>query len=171
MARGAGLYAPLMDEMSKQIREGQSSAGESTPGTSAGGGPAAGQRLADAMRTGTSAQENRGGSSPDIDAAGKLRSAMEQGTSAGEGPAAGQRLSDAMKPKPGNYVWSDVGNADAGGEQYHYNVNEQGVVQYTSPITGKKVTLRPDDTAPHKQRAYQAIIKQIAKAQAQAKVV
>lgn len=163
MARGAGLYAPLMDEMSKQLREGQSEGG-STPGTSAGGGPAAGQRFADSMRTGTSAQENRGGSSPDIDAAGKLQSAMAQGTSPGGGPAAGQKLFDAMNLKPGNYVVSDTGNADAGGEQYHYNINPQGMVQFTSPITGKKITLGPNETAPHKQRAYQAIMQQMAKA-------
>ena len=164
MARSAGAYAPFMDEMTKKLREGQS--GSSTePSTSTAAGPAAGQRLSDAMRSGTSAQEDRGGTSPGMDMGGRLQDAMGQGTSAGAGPAAGQRLKDAMSVEPGDYVWSDKGNAEAGGEQYHYNVDAGGNVQFKSPISGKTITLKPTDTAPHKQKAYQAIMKQIAQAQ------
>lgn len=85
------------------------------------------------------------------------------GVSGDAGMGAGQRLSDAMKPKPGDYVVADEGNA-ASGAQYVYNVDPQGMVQFTSPITGKKITLGPNETASHKQRAYVAIMKQIAKA-------
>lgn len=65
----------------------------------------------------------------------------------------------------GNYVLSDLNNLDAGGEQYHYNVNAEGTVQFRSPISGKMITLKPSDTAPHKKKAYEAIMKQIAQAQ------
>lgn len=85
------------------------------------------------------------------------------GASSATGMGAGQGLSDAMKPKPGNYVVADEGNV-AGGAQYVYSVDSQGMVQFTSPITGKKITLGPSETAAHKQRAYASIMKQIAKA-------
>lgn len=65
---------------------------------------------------------------------------------------------------PGDYVWSDAGNVDAGGEQYHYNIDSRGMVQFRSPITGKKIVLGPNETSPSKQRAYQAIMKQVSQA-------
>jgi hypothetical protein len=88
--------------------------------------------------------------------------------SEGRGPAMGQRLADAMNPPPvksGNYVLRPDDNNDNSDVQYHYNVNAEGVVQFRSPISGKTITLKPSDTAPHKKKAYEAIMKQIAQAQ------
>lgn len=70
-------------------------------------------------------------------------------------------------PPPGNYVLvEDTGNAEAGeNRQYHYDVTMEGTVQFTSPITGKKITLKPTDTDPRKKKAYVAIMAQLAKSQ------
>ena len=91
----------------------------------------------------------------------------EEATSEGQGPAMGQILTDAVSPSvtPGNYVLRPDDNNDNSDAQYHYNVTYEGTVQFRSPISGKMITLKPSDTAPHKKKAYEAIMKQIAQAQ------
>ena len=151
MARSAGAYSPFTeamtrDEMSRKLAA--SDEDKLNPEVIAATNEAA------ARDTGNLQVSNALDSSKGVVEPEKL----DPGVIAATNKAAGVM-------KPGDYVWSDKGNAEAGGEQYHYNVDAGGNVQFKSPISGRVITLKPTDTAPHKQKAYQAVMKQIAQAQ------